>query len=207
MVYNITCVDCKVEGVDAQYWGETHRSMWDRQVEHLQDLQHKKEESPLVKHWTEVHRGKSTPPIFSHKVVSSHRTACDRQIAEALAIARDSSEMNMNSKGEFGYNVVVRSAPEPTPWQEVQHRVQGNNRKRKRLGSPSNLEEESDTLGVDQSRSAPQSTREQRRPQELKVQDPGKCKKAGPLDRYFKVQGKTGKCAMSLSHDTYFKIA
>ena len=38
MVYCITCLDCKAEGRNRQYWGETYRTMGDRIQEHVEAL-------------------------------------------------------------------------------------------------------------------------------------------------------------------------
>ena len=40
------------------YWGETHRSVYDRIREHMEDLQKNKEENPLVKHMVQTPSGK-----------------------------------------------------------------------------------------------------------------------------------------------------
>ena len=64
----------------------------------------------MWRHWKENHSNLLEAPTFMSKVIGSHKTSCERQLQEALAIGRDTSSTNMNLKTEFGRNTVVRSA-------------------------------------------------------------------------------------------------
>ena len=48
VVYRITCLTCKAEGRSKQYWGETHRTAWDRSRDHLQALRTKDDTYAVV---------------------------------------------------------------------------------------------------------------------------------------------------------------
>ena len=57
LVYQITCLKCKGEGVLAQYWGETARTAFERGEEHLEGLAAKYEKNSLWKHSQIHHQG------------------------------------------------------------------------------------------------------------------------------------------------------
>ena len=97
VVYKIECEKCK-----DVYVGETSRNAYTRGAEHKKSLDKKEKESVLHKHVMEKHRGRA--PTFRMKVTSSHRTALDRQITEAVRIDSACSDRLLNSKQEFGHN-------------------------------------------------------------------------------------------------------
>ena len=51
--YRIDCLECKEVGDSSTYWGESLRTHFDRQLEHVKMLKTMKEESPLFRHWQE----------------------------------------------------------------------------------------------------------------------------------------------------------
>ena len=55
VVYKITCNECKNEGKECQYLGETARSTYLRCSEHYKDFQNKSEGSHMVRHMLEKH--------------------------------------------------------------------------------------------------------------------------------------------------------
>ena len=107
VIYKVECTQCKVEGNTGVYWGESHRTLWDRTSEHLANLRRGEDSSPLVKHWKEVHASRDTPPHYTFHLVGVHQDALSRQLGEALMISGDTSTYLMNSKGEFGRNSLV----------------------------------------------------------------------------------------------------
>ena len=64
VTYRITCTDCKENGKRRHYIGETHRSFWDRAMDHYDALNEKNESYGVVKHWMEEH----PVPLCSDKV-------------------------------------------------------------------------------------------------------------------------------------------
>ena len=80
------------------YVGETSRSLFERTSEHWQAADSMKEESHMVQHMQESHKGEGKPE-FNFKVVKTFKTALDRQIAEAVRIEMRGNILNR--KGEF----------------------------------------------------------------------------------------------------------
>ena len=113
MVYEITCLDCKSKGKRARYVGESHRSYWDRSLEHLADLRTKNDKNSLVKHWQECHGEQDVPPKYSFNVLKKCRTSLQRQIWEAILIDKEHSQCDyeINQKGEFGINLMPKLMP------------------------------------------------------------------------------------------------
>ena len=66
------------------YVGESARLLHERSGEHWKDAEGGKEESHMVQHVGETHKGEA--PDFNFKVVKSFRTSLDRQVAEAIRI-------------------------------------------------------------------------------------------------------------------------
>ena len=55
-------------------------------------------------HSKDMHEGRMTTDDWTFKAVSSHRTPLDRQVTEAVKIARVGKANLLNSKNEFGCN-------------------------------------------------------------------------------------------------------
>ena len=95
ILYESECVKCGSEikdgdvimersGTNASlYVGETSRSLFERTSEHWQAADSLKEESHMVQHIEESHKGEGKPD-FKFKIVKTFKTALDRQIAEAV---------------------------------------------------------------------------------------------------------------------------
>ena len=73
----------KKEGV---YVGESARSIFERANEHRGDVQGRKDDSHVVKHWLSSHQELNSPPKFRIKVIGKFQDAMTRQIAEAVRI-------------------------------------------------------------------------------------------------------------------------
>ena len=73
------------------YIGESSRSLQERMVEHWASFKSKSEGSHIFKHQENHHQG-ATQPKFICKVVSFHRSALTRQVAEAVRIRRRGGE-------------------------------------------------------------------------------------------------------------------
>ena len=107
-VYQISCSKCSSEGVKSHYIGESHRTIFDRMKEHFAKLDSRQKESSLVKHWKNFHSDEKSPPKYVVKVISSHKSATERQIAEAIAIENENYDNLLNSKSEWGQNSIPR---------------------------------------------------------------------------------------------------
>ena len=83
------------------YCGTSSRSCFQRAGEHVQDLQTKKPESPLVKHLALHHLEDEQEPEFIFKLDAFHATPLQRLITEAVMIETRPCHILMNSKAEW----------------------------------------------------------------------------------------------------------
>ena len=60
---------CQVKGKKKLYWGESHRSAWDRSMDHLEALRTRNDSYAGVKHWMTDHIGEK--PDFKFEVLQS----------------------------------------------------------------------------------------------------------------------------------------
>ena len=112
IVYKTTCNLCKSLGRSVNYWGESSRSGFERGREHRQDLMKQNPDSHLLRHMVREHSeidlneadNRRAEKYFSMELVGQHRTAMDRQLSEALAIAKAGGmdhPDNMNNSDEY----------------------------------------------------------------------------------------------------------
>ena len=111
LVYKTECKLCTRDGVKAQYWGETAGDAYLRSSEHSEDLlklrgghmeKHLRDKHPAVD--IEDPQERKAENLFSFKVHKKYKNAMDRQLGEAIMIARNGgmeSENILNSKDEF----------------------------------------------------------------------------------------------------------
>ena len=95
--------DTKVEEIlKFRYIGETSRSAYERGVEHFKDLEFTRPKSHMLKHAVIHHPDLEPSRVeFRMKILSSHKTAFERQIREAVLINKHSGVRLMNSKLEY----------------------------------------------------------------------------------------------------------
>ena len=74
--------------------------MYERGAEHYDDLEKKRADSHMWKHWEIDHAGEEQEPQFKLKVVTTFQSSLDRQIAEAVRIRRRGAGV-LNSKGVY----------------------------------------------------------------------------------------------------------
>ena len=113
IVYKIECTRCKKEGKQSTYWGETARNAQLRGKEHVKDLETQRDGSHMMNHLNSEHQGQGTDEpaqeSFSMKVHRRYRTPLERQLGEALNIAKGGgpgAEGIMNQKEEYSRCVV-----------------------------------------------------------------------------------------------------
>ena len=99
IVYETFCLDCKKEGKDMVYVGESSRTSFERGKEHQEDYRKMTEDSHMCKHAENEHHGQEKPS-FAMKVVKTHFGAFARQVHEAVRIRRKEAII-LNSKGEY----------------------------------------------------------------------------------------------------------
>ena len=88
------------------YYGETCRNCYSRGKEHITDLNNKTDNSVLYR--PEKH---TDTPDFTMSVIDTHKTALDRQTAEAILIHTARRDKLINRKSEWGHNKVVSCTP------------------------------------------------------------------------------------------------
>ena len=110
--YEIVCKLCKTNNRRTIYIGETSRSGYERILEHMVMFKAKKEGDPEKQqqnsvfwaHSRDSHLGQMKTFDWEIKLVSSHKSALNRQVTEATRIAREKKTELLNSKMEFGAN-------------------------------------------------------------------------------------------------------
>ena len=65
----------------------------------------------MGKHWIENHPEMLDPPKFKFEVKRKCRSSLERQIWEALDIENENNDITMNSRGEWGINIVPKLKP------------------------------------------------------------------------------------------------
>ena len=103
IVYFFDCIECKVQGKQSRYYGESARTSYDRGAEHLNAVINMDPASPLVEHHLEMHQDRE--PSFEMKVHSQHRSALQRQATEGYLIGSFKGDHLMNRRGEWGQNL------------------------------------------------------------------------------------------------------
>ena len=84
------------------YIGETSRSAYERGLEHLKDLEFRRTKSHFLRHVVECHPGMLPENLdFRMKILSTHKSAFERQIREAVMIDLHNGPRLMNSKLEY----------------------------------------------------------------------------------------------------------
>ena len=86
-----------------KYVGETSRSLYERGLEHLRDLEELKMDSHMLKHYFDIHGEEEMKEMkFGAKIVDKPRKAFDRQISESVTIQNQKKKNHiLNSKSEY----------------------------------------------------------------------------------------------------------
>ena len=106
ITYGIECLNCKTEGNRAVYWGESHRTWYDRAKEHGKAIETGDTKYGIVKHHQAKHR--DLEPKFAFKLDRSWKSSLQRQIAESILIQETPLESLINSKSEWGSYSIPR---------------------------------------------------------------------------------------------------
>ena len=107
--YRISCLECPDVKIEAAYEGETARNPYSRGLEHLKDLENKSEKSPLWKHCTIQHEGRTVN--FKMEALRSFEYPMVRQVNEGARVRLSKADICMNSKSEFHQPGIVRVIP------------------------------------------------------------------------------------------------
>ena len=118
--YEIVCQNCKENGLNAVYYGESGRPVVNRAKEHLTDLQTNNKASPLVKHKKLKHSG-GQKVTFEFQIKKKFFDPLTRQCEEGMRINKAKNipaTIVLNSKSEFNHpptNRVVIQKRNSTP--------------------------------------------------------------------------------------------
>jgi hypothetical protein len=99
--YRWLCVTCKERDIVKVYEGETARSARLRGLEHLKDLEKKRDKSVLYKHKISDHPHEDVK--FKMEITKKFKDALTRQANEAVRIFNRPSHETLNSKSEFNH--------------------------------------------------------------------------------------------------------
>ena len=92
-----------------KYIGETARSVYERNREHLSDMQQIKPCSHLLKHILDLHEEEKPEDIvFNVRVLSYCKNSFERQIIESVIIQKERDHHLLNSKAEYNRSAVPR---------------------------------------------------------------------------------------------------
>jgi hypothetical protein len=126
-VYETACLTCRdrqdkeieerMEGKDAKkieeekkkakryiYVGETNRSVYERGIEHVNDIAACKTSSHMLRHLLDVHEEEEEgwkDINFGMRIIKNTRSAFERQILESVVIQKSRSHHIMNNKAEY----------------------------------------------------------------------------------------------------------
>merc|ERR1712030_214445 len=106
IMYQTACTECMVGDKSlAVYVGESARSGSERMTEHLDNARDKRADSHIFKHWSNQHGGRQTG--FSFKILKFFGAPLERQVGEAVRIARTGANTILNSKSVYNRNPLV----------------------------------------------------------------------------------------------------
>ena len=117
VTYKIECSNC-----DSVYIGESARNAYTRGAEHTTALHNKDKDSVLYRHMQDKHTDDVNTPNFKMSVISTHKSALDRQISEALHISNRQDDDLINCKSEWGHQKIVRCVL-PSMWRPATHQL------------------------------------------------------------------------------------
>jgi len=102
IVYQLKCKVC-----DRKYRGQTGRSEYERNCEHIKDLENKVKSSPLYRHKELFHQNENFD-IEVSILARCYGKASRRMITEAVLIGELENNETMNSKTEWSYTKLYK---------------------------------------------------------------------------------------------------
>ena len=101
-------------GIASLYVGESAKSVHERTLEHWRDAESGKEETHMVEHQAEAHRGEDTPQL-RFRVVKKCKSSPERQLREAVRIQMCGNVLN--KKGVYNRCKLTRLVKD-SEWEE-----------------------------------------------------------------------------------------
>ena len=109
------------------YIGETSRSIYERALEHQNDVEQLKTSSHMLRHLLEMHGGEQRSDVeFGVKVLRYTRSSFERQILESVLIQGKRDHHILNSKSQFNRCELVTKLGEKElkKWREEDREMQ-----------------------------------------------------------------------------------
>ena len=100
IVYTNQCIQCKEQGQESVYIGESSRSAFERGLEHISDYEKKMPDSHIHKH-QELEHPEVIEPKYEFRIFQTFQSALVRQVTEAVMISRRGEDGVLNSKGVY----------------------------------------------------------------------------------------------------------
>ena len=92
-----------------KYVGETSRSIYERAIEHQNDMEQLKPGSHFLKHLVDVHEKDEKENVrFGVKVIQFTRSSFERQVLESVIIQKERHHHLLNSRSEFNRCAIPR---------------------------------------------------------------------------------------------------
>jgi len=112
-------IERELEERTYKYIGETSRSCYERATEHLRDLRDMEPGIHLLNHIIQKHMETPNDVEFRMKILSSHFTAFNRQITEAVRINRNKGPYLLNSKSEYNRSSLpsIKTSERKSEWE------------------------------------------------------------------------------------------
>ena len=128
VVYINRCLICKESGINTHYLGESGRTMAERSCEHQADALTQNKNSHMRSHMLAEHPSKLSEVLSSYRmdIKKKARSALERQVREAVEIARAPPGSLLNMKEEYNRCLlpsISLEGPKPIRVQEEEERV------------------------------------------------------------------------------------
>ena len=128
-MYRAVCTLCEVQGVSAEYTGESGDSGYTRGLKHLGAIRNDQPtQSALAKHLREFHPDQVGNTLaYRSKVFKTFKGPLERQITEGMMIHNSTADILINDKEEWVQPAVVRlqATQEPGGGRQGQRRRRG----------------------------------------------------------------------------------
>ena len=126
VVYVNSCSICRDKGKDSDYIGESARSMLERSLEHQRDALNTAKTSHIRTHVRDEHPKKLTEvlDVFRMNILKRVTSPLERQVREAVEIARAPAGSTLNLKEEYNrcmLPIMTIEGPKPLKTQELEH--------------------------------------------------------------------------------------
>merc|ERR1711954_207414 len=95
VLYRAFCIPCKEKGINAEYIGETGKSIFQRSTTHYQAFRYRRTHSFMLRHCMQSHLLEDPEESrFDWEVLSKEPTCLRRQVSEALCIKESREKEN-----------------------------------------------------------------------------------------------------------------